>query len=168
MYYTYAHFTADTNELFYIGKGKGRRFNQTTQRSDWWKSIVKKHGFISKKLSNFQQEMDAYEHEVFLISCFRDLGYKLCNMNDGGNGGQTGAKRPKHSEFMKGNKFSIGKNTGRKEACVHYGKDNGMYGKSAVKGRKWFNNGISSLYLLPTDVIPEGYVLGRIMKPRKK
>lgn len=24
-YYTYAHYTADTNELYYIGKGKGKK-----------------------------------------------------------------------------------------------------------------------------------------------
>jgi hypothetical protein len=162
MFYTYIHYTADTKTPFYIGKGKGRRKGQTTQRSKWWKSIVAKHGFVSEVLSTFENESDAYEHEKFIILCFKDMGYKLCNMNDGGKGGQSGSKRPSQQKFMLGNKFSLGKNTGRNEKCVRYGKDNGMYGKSAVKGRTWYNNGLVNTYLLPTDEIPEGFNKGRL------
>ena len=43
------------------------------------------------------------------------------------------------------------------------GKDNPMYGKSAVKGRKWYNNGIKTFYLFPDDplILELNLVLGR-------
>ena len=31
------------------------------------------------------------------------------------------------------------------------GENNPMFGKSAVKGRKWFNNGVNTFYLFPND-----------------
>jgi hypothetical protein len=34
----------------------------------------------------FEKEVDAFEHEKFLISCFRDLGFQLVNLTDGGEG----------------------------------------------------------------------------------
>jgi hypothetical protein len=168
MFYTYIHYTADNQLPFYVGKGKGRRANQKQQRSRWWKSIVGKHGFKSEIASSFELETDCFEHEMYLIKCLRELGYDLCNMNDGGNGGQSGVKRPSQSEFMKNNKFSLGKNLGRNEKCVRYGKENGMYGKSAVVGRKWYTDGKTTVYLYPTDNIPDGFYLGRTTKTRIK
>lgn len=46
------------------------------------------------------------------------------------------------------------------------GKDNPMYGKSAVKGRKWFNNGTNTFYLFPGDtkILELALIHGRIPK----
>lgn len=41
------------------------------------------------------------------------------------------------------------------------GRNNPMFGKSAVKGRKWYTNGIDNVYVFPEE-IPKGYVPGRI------
>ena len=43
-YYVYAHYTLDTNELFYIGKGKNSRFKSNSHRNKLWHKIVNKHG----------------------------------------------------------------------------------------------------------------------------
>lgn len=43
---------------------------------------------------------------------------------------------------------------------------NPFLGTSFVKGRKWYNNGITNLYLYETDVVPEGFVAG--MKSYKR
>jgi hypothetical protein len=42
------------------------------------------------------------------------------------------------------------------------GSNNPMFGKSAVKGRKWYNNNTKSAYLLPSDTIPIGFTKGRL------
>lgn len=47
----------------------------------------------------------------------------------------------------------------RKGKCV--GENNPMYGKSAVKGKKWFNNGKVSGRFIEGEQ-PEGYVKGRL------
>lgn len=56
-------------------------------RSKHWKNIVAKDGgFSAEILARWPTEKEAFEHEKFLIKCFRDLGIHLCNMTDGGEG----------------------------------------------------------------------------------
>jgi hypothetical protein len=85
-YYTYIHYKADTNEPFYIGKGFRKRAYVTKNRNKWWHAIVNKHGYKVEILSRFETNQEALDHEIFLISTFRQLGYKLCNLTDGGEG----------------------------------------------------------------------------------
>jgi hypothetical protein len=85
-FYTYAHYKADTKEVFYIGKGTGQRRFQKTNRNTHWHNTVKKHGYTIELLAEFDVEQEALDHEVFLIWCFRDMGYKLVNKTDGGEG----------------------------------------------------------------------------------
>jgi len=85
-YYTYIHYKADTNEPFYIGKGHSKRAYVANNRNKWWHATVKKHGYKVEILCRFAEEQEALDHEVFLISVFKDLGYKLCNLTDGGEG----------------------------------------------------------------------------------
>jgi hypothetical protein len=70
---------------FYVGKGKDHRAWSKT-RSVYWHRIVKKHGLVVEILANWGNEQDAFDHEKFIISCFKDMGYKLCNLTDGGEG----------------------------------------------------------------------------------
>lgn len=41
-------------------------------------------------------------------------------------------------------------------------------GNTVAKGRIWINNGTVSKMIYPTDIIPDGYKLGRIKNARKK
>lgn len=86
MFYTYIHYKADTNEPFYIGKGQGRRHLIKSKRNNHWNNVVRKHGFKSEILCEWNNEHDALEHEKFLIQCFKDIGIPLVNMTDGGEG----------------------------------------------------------------------------------
>jgi len=86
MFYTYAHYTPE-GRLFYIGKGKKDRAYAKIGRNTHWRNVVNKYGKPNVKiLANWDTEEDALDHERILISCFRDLGYKLCNLSDGGKG----------------------------------------------------------------------------------
>jgi len=86
MFYTYAHVTSDTNKIFYIGKGTGRRMFRKDARNQHWHNTVNKHGYYSVKLADWKNELEAFEHEKLLISCFKKMGYKLVNQSDGGDG----------------------------------------------------------------------------------
>jgi hypothetical protein len=104
-FYTYMHTRNDTNEVFYIGKGKGSRANWVHGRSKHWTNIAKKHGFSVFILSNWEKESDAFQHEKLLIKCFKDIGAPLINLTDGGDGpsGQKFSEefKKQKSEWMK-------------------------------------------------------------------
>lgn len=90
VFYVYGHFTKNTNELFYIGKGKGNRaYECNTSRSIWWHNIVKKHGIVVKILHHNVTENEALLLETQLIKQYgrRDLKTgRLVNMTAGGEG----------------------------------------------------------------------------------
>ena len=86
MFYTYAHHTPQ-GRLFYIGKGLGKRAYKKESRNQHWQNVVEKYGNPDIQiLAYWETEEEALDHERLLISCFRDLGHKLCNLSDGGKG----------------------------------------------------------------------------------
>lgn len=86
MFCTYSHHKPD-GTLFYIGKGSVKRAHAKDNRNPHWKNIVAKHGSYKVEiLANWPTEAEAFEHEKFLISCFRDLGFSLANITNGGDG----------------------------------------------------------------------------------
>jgi len=106
-YLTYCHTRNDTNQIFYIGKGNEKRAYDSYNRNLFWKRIANKYGHKVCILAHWKTEQEALDHEKLLISCFKDMGYQLANMSDGGEGGATGVKRSdefkaKVSERMKG------------------------------------------------------------------
>ena len=86
MFYTYMHTRNDTGQPFYIGKGKGKRANTSNGRSEHWHRIVEKHGHKAHILAHWTSESEAFEHEKFLIACFRGIGTALINKTEGGEG----------------------------------------------------------------------------------
>lgn len=97
MFYTYAHYKPQGG-LFYIGKGKGYRAYDISGRNTYWKRVVQKHGKPNVEiLAYWDTEQEALDHEVLLISCFKDMKFKLTNLTDGGEG--TSGKY--HSEETK-------------------------------------------------------------------
>lgn len=85
-FYTYVHRRVDDGKVFYVGKGKGSRANSIRSRNPYWRSTANKHGVRVELVARWGSELEAFEHEVFLIACFRDLNYPLCNLTDGGDG----------------------------------------------------------------------------------
>lgn len=105
MFYTYAHITSDTNRIFYIGKGSGKRLHRKDARNQHWHNTVAKHGYKAIKLADWKTSEEAFNHEKLLISCFKDMGHKLVNQSEGGDGnsfaGGLSFKGKKHSESAK-------------------------------------------------------------------
>lgn len=86
-YYVYLHRKADTNEVFYVGKGCGKRAEAKTGRNIFWKNIYAKHGRIVGYVEKGMSEDAAYDLEVELIKFYRETGHALANLEDGGKGG---------------------------------------------------------------------------------
>lgn len=86
-FYVYVHRYASgpkEGRVFYVGKGKGGRFNSKSGRSRYWNGIVNKYGFHAEILIWFKDETCAFSFAVALIKRYgRD---NLCNLTDGGEG----------------------------------------------------------------------------------
>jgi hypothetical protein len=115
-YYVYFHINSLTNQIFYVGKGKGKRAYTKTGRNNFWKRIVKKYGWIVNIVEDNLTSEQALEREIFYI---KKIGRtNLCNLTDGGDG----RNNYKASEETK-QKMSIVRKGER------LGKDNPMFGK---------------------------------------
>ncbi len=81
-FYVYSHKKSDTGEIFYIGKGSGRRAFIRHGRSEYWNRIVTKHGFSVEIIHYGLSEKDAFRLEKEEIQKLTGL----CNHTAGGEG----------------------------------------------------------------------------------
>ncbi len=144
MFYTYLHLRESDNKPFYIGKGtiSQKRAYSHSDRNEHWRNTVKKHGLKVEILAEWAIEQEAFEHEKFLISCFKELGHKLVNMTDGGEGSSglvhSGETKDKLSILNSGsNHPRYGKKQSKEEILKRSksisGENHCMYGKSHKK-----------------------------------
>jgi len=86
-FYVYTHTRADTNQVFYIGKGKGDRSKNVQSRGRYWKNVYNKAGGMSVDyiVKDVDEEF-AFMVEIECIELYRDLGCKLANITNGGTG----------------------------------------------------------------------------------
>lgn len=106
LFYVYLHRKKTNNDVFYVGKGFGKRAWKKTSRSEYWKRIENKYGRIVEIVKDGLQENEAFELEKEVIAFY---GRKnLCNLNDGGYGGTNPSQetRLKMSVAKKGKKSS--------------------------------------------------------------
>lgn len=88
-FYVYAHIRPDSGEIFYIGKGYGRRAWRSTGRNGHWANVANKHGFRVEIIEKDLSEKEAFNLEIEKIS---NIGIEnLCNYALGG-GGSSGYK----------------------------------------------------------------------------
>lgn len=86
-FYVYEHIRPDTNAVFYVGKGHGRRSRTVCGRNKHWRNIVAKaDGFSVRMVAENVDEELAFLIECERIDQLRRLGVNLCNMTDGGEG----------------------------------------------------------------------------------
>jgi hypothetical protein len=106
-FYVYEYVRLDTNEPFYIGKGKDDRWRVLAGRNRYFTNVCKHTEVACIILHNKLDEQTAFEYECWYIWYLRDvLGYYLTNLTDGGEGvvgyKPSEEKNKKHSIFMTG------------------------------------------------------------------
>lgn len=111
-YYVYKHLKKGTEEVFYIGRGCGRRAYWKYDRNDFWKKIESKYGrdvvLVKENLSNDE----ANELEIELIKKYGRMNKGLGTLvnTDGGESTvgyiPTDETRMKISKAHKGRKHS--------------------------------------------------------------
>jgi hypothetical protein len=85
-HYVYAHSKATSGEIFYVGKGHGRRAYNLTNRSKLHKRIVAVHGCDIFILEGNLTAIEAFARERSLILEAKPIALCIANMTDGGEG----------------------------------------------------------------------------------
>jgi group I intron endonuclease len=141
MFYVYIHIRKDTGNVFYVGKGRGQRMFQKKGRNPLWINIVNKHGYEVVKIADNLTEEQAFDLEKEKIAEYRNAGYELANMTDGGEGSSGYKHTEEHKAKLKGNGFGhetwgltfLGKkHTAESKAKMSYAR----MGNSNKKGKK--------------------------------
>lgn len=86
-FYVYSHETIlprQKGNVFYIGKGRGKRAYAKDGRNKYWLKIIKKYGYQVKILFKDLTETEALRLEIQIIANY-EKG-KLCNLTNGGEG----------------------------------------------------------------------------------
>jgi len=104
-FYVYQHVKADTNAIFYVGKGKGKRCNKKNGRNQYWHNVVNKHGYKAEIVVDGLDEELAFLTEIELIDKYKKLGLELVNTTDGGEGASGYKHTEEHKEKLKGNEY---------------------------------------------------------------
>jgi hypothetical protein len=99
LYYVYIWYITETNEVFYVGKGKGKRYKQISGRNKFFIDMYTSHNCSVKKIYENLTEPEAFQKEQETIKWYKEnTNFRLTNQTDGGEG-STGWVAPK--EFKK-------------------------------------------------------------------
>lgn len=158
-FYVYEWFIIDTLEVFYVGKGTGRRRFELHNRSKYFKNIYNKYQCDVRLYKvNLTNEESCF-WEIERIYELKNKNQARCNFTNGGTGFSTGKLNPTYKNPHFGNKngmiihkidFKGEKNPfynkthteetklkisrNRKGKGARYGKENPMYGNHRFAG----------------------------------
>lgn len=85
-FYVYEWYNVDTDEVFYVGKGRNDRYKNTTERNNYFKNYYSKYNCNVRKVKENLEEQTAFDLEKELIKQYREIGQCKCNLTDGGEG----------------------------------------------------------------------------------
>lgn len=86
-YYVYEWFIVDTNEVFYVGKGKNDRYLTISGRNKFFMDMYNSHICDVRKVYENLSEQEAFNKEIELIAYYRkNTLFRLTNQTDGGEG----------------------------------------------------------------------------------
>jgi hypothetical protein len=95
VYYVYIWYIIETNEVFYVGKGKNGRYKQIYNRNKFFKDMYASHNCDVRKVYENLTESEAFQKEQETIKWYREnTNFRLTNQTDGGEG-STGWVPPK-------------------------------------------------------------------------
>lgn len=87
-YYVYEWIRMDTNQPFYVGKGKEKRAYEIKEnRNKYFKDVIKNREVAVVILQDNLYEIEALQYECWYIHEYRyEMGIELTNQTDGGDG----------------------------------------------------------------------------------
>lgn len=86
MFYVYEWFIKGTNEIFYVGKGSGKRY-KVKKHNAFFNDFIKRYDCDSRIVKTFETEEDAFKFEFDRVRELKLNGQCVCNIYVGGFGG---------------------------------------------------------------------------------
>ena len=153
-YYVYLYKRKDNGNVFYIGKGKGRRDKDINSHNKFCKNVANKYGYIIERIKENLSEQEALNLEIQTIDYYINvLGYSialnygdeardrnnnkfLCNHTLGGDSPSghhrmSLKERQKRSNNWLGDK-NIAKRKDVREKLSKHAKENNSFAKPEV------------------------------------
>ena len=125
-FYVYEWYIVETGEVFYVGKGTGKRYKEYKRRNKMFLDFYNTHNCKPRIIYIDLEEDEAFFLEHLTIMYYlQNTDYRLTNQNTGGNGGNTSIYKTQAQLDCIERKRGV---------SVNVGKDNGMY------GRNWTEN----------------------------
>ena len=98
-YYVYAWYIKDTDEVFYIGKGTGKRYLTRKRENSYFMKMLNSHDCEPRIIKNHLTEKEAFELEKEMIAYYRTQNCRLTNVLDGGENPPKQTGIPKTEEW---------------------------------------------------------------------
>lgn len=94
-FYVYEWYIVETGEIFYVGKGTGRRCYETLgRRNRYWENVYNRHPCAVRIIHGGLTNDEACQKEIERIAELRKLDQARCNFTNGGTGFSTGDLNP--------------------------------------------------------------------------
>lgn len=158
VFYVYEYFINETLEVFYVGKGTGKRRFELHNRNKYFMNIYNKYECSVRLVAQGLTNQEACELEKERIAELKAIGQAKCNFTSGGDGFSEGHLNPsirlkekyigennhfygkKHSEETKKKISQSRKGKGGRPGkdnplygVRRFGEENPMYGKKGTK-----------------------------------
>ena len=88
MYYVYEWYIEETGEIIYVGKGTRNRY-KARKHNNFFNDMITRFRCSSRIVREFETEEEAFNYEYDRINEFKAKGQCVCNLANGGYGGNT-------------------------------------------------------------------------------
>ena len=88
-FYVYEWYNTDTNYVFYVGKGCGKRYREMTHRNQLFKDYCLNNDVEVRIVKNNLTEEEAFIYEAELTKFYKDKGECHCSLAKPGVGGYS-------------------------------------------------------------------------------
>lgn len=86
-FYVYEWYNIDTQEVFYVGKGSGKRYQSTQGRNTLFQEYIKNNKTDVRIVYDNLTEEEAFQKELELYEKYYQIGQSQCNLAKPGKGG---------------------------------------------------------------------------------
>lgn len=94
-FYVYEYFIKETDEVFYVGKGRKNRYRELHNRNKYFNNVMEKYDCDVRLIHERLTNEEACLKEKELIQKRWDIGQARCNFTAGGTGFSEGKLNPR-------------------------------------------------------------------------